>query len=155
VTYIAHTAYLTTETLDNQEKTTTVAPLPVLTIEAAAESSVSHPAPNPTLTPAPTPSNNTATVTLVLTLSQSATSSTFQDANEDAGQSKPNTVVIIGGAIVGLSVTSILLFSVYLMWRRKQRATLDLSSPRPLGEPPYGSGKESRMHIAPFPQSGE
>ena len=54
--------------------------------------------------------------------------------------------------MIGLSITSILLFAVYLKWRRKQKATLGLYSPTERG---HGPAYDARESIIPFTQSSE
>jgi hypothetical protein len=192
------TAILTTETLENQDKTPTVLGALASTISVAPKSVVGDPAPNlaPTPTPAPASANDPTTVTIFATLNQTSTYSTSrpsvspspsssptfqniffdtsqdvgpvssasssssqtavhatsQDTRKTAGQPKTEVVVIIGGTAIGLSFSSILLFAVYLMWRRKQKATRHLSQLD--YESAYGSAREPRMRIVPFLQPG-
>ncbi len=91
--------------------------------------------------------------------SQSTVQASPKDEKEGAGESKPkkiNALVIIEGIIIGLSFTTIVLFAVYWKWCRKQKARLDLLSPREWEyEPAYNSAKDLAMRISPFPQSGE
>ena len=54
--------------------------------------------------------------------------------------------------MIGLSITSMLLFAVCLMWRRKQKATLGLYSPTERGYPPAYDARGSAIS---FPQSSE
>ena len=158
------------ETAPNPVPTPTPSPGPandptIITTFVTLNQSTTYSTVPPSISPSPSALRTNQDVVSVSATSSSSTQNPVQPASKDAkdsnGQSKAkkyNPVVIAGGIMIGISFVSILLFVMYLKWRReqKQKAARALFSPTEGGyQSTYDSARELGTRIDPFPQSGE